>query len=104
MKKMIVVVVCLSFVLAVNTANAQPRYHRHPVAKQNARIKQGVHNGSLTRHEARDLRYRQAKVRHMKKVARRDGRVTPYERHRIHRAERRVDYAIYHKKHNVYRR
>lgn len=104
MKKMIVVVAFLSFLFATQIAQAQPRHRHNQTARQNVRIKEGVRHGSLTRHEARALRHRQADVRHMKKVARSDGRVTPMERHRIHRAERRLDYAIYHKKHNAYRR
>lgn len=104
MKKMIVAAAFLSFVFAAGVADAQAKQHRTPAMRQNESIRQGVRHGQLTRQEARELRGRQAKVRHMQRVARHDGRVTPYERHRIQRANRHLDYAIYHKKHNVYRR
>lgn len=103
MKKIMFAVAFLSLMLTTTLVEAQT-YRRHPQARQNVKINQGVRNGSLTRAEARQLHRQQARIHQMKRMARADGRVTPMERHRIHMAERRADVAIYHKKHNPYRR
>lgn len=67
---------------------------------QHQRIRQGVHAGSLTHHEAATLRMQQAKVRHYKQMAMADGRVTPAERKLINKTQKQASRNIYHQKHD----
>ena len=68
--------------------------------RQQARIKQGVKSGELTRGEAARLEAREAKIQHDKKVAKSDGQVTPAERRKLQREENRASHKIYKLKHN----
>ncbi len=84
--------------LGIN-ADAQTRINRTQY-NQHQRIKQGVRNGQLTKHEARRLHMQQAKVRHYKQMAMADGRVTPRERQMIRHTQKQANRNIYYKKHN----
>lgn len=68
--------------------------------KQERRINHGVRKGDLTRNEARNLRTREAKIAHDKKMAKADGKITLNERRHLRREENRTSRAIYRKKHN----
>jgi len=89
--------------LAVTSiANAQTRT---PVIdrrehRQERRIAQGARSGELTRHEARNLRREERRIRADKRMAMADGRVTPAERRHLRREENRVSRHIYRAKHN----
>lgn len=106
MRKIIFGAVIAIALLAGNEVNAQSRTPviTHRQVRQHHRIQHGVRNGSLTRNEARHLRYRETKIRHDKRMARRDGVVTPYERRHIRREQSRASYAIYRQKHDGQRR
>lgn len=106
MKQVIFGAVIAISILAGSEANAQTRTPviTHRQVQQHHRIQQGVRNGSLTRTEARHLRYRESKIRHDKRMARRDGVVTPYERRHIRKEQQRASYAIYRQKHDGQRR
>lgn len=93
------VLVAMLFTTAVNAQTRTPAVNKHQY-KQHQRIKQGVHNGSLTRHEARNLHMQQAKIRHYKQMAKADGRITKSERRLIDHEQRKADRNIYYKKHN----
>lgn len=80
-------------------ADAQTRINNTQYNQQQ-RIKHGIKSGQLTRHEARQLRMQQAKVRHYKRMAMADGRVTPRERHLIRHTQKMANRNIYYKKHN----
>ena len=67
---------------------------------QQARIRQGVKSGELTRGEARRLEAREGKIKADKMVAKSDGKVTPAERRRLKREENRASRRIYRLKHN----
>jgi low affinity Fe/Cu permease len=69
--------------------------------RQQERIDQGVRNGSLTRHEAIGLRDEQNRIATMIDRARRDGRVDPYERGEIDRAQAAASAHIYREKHDA---
>jgi len=106
MRKIVLGAVIAVALMAGSEANAQTRTPviTHRQVRQHQRIQQGIHHGSLTRAEARHLRYRQAKIRHDKRMARRDGIVTPYERRHIRKEQNRASYAIYRQKHDGQRR
>jgi hypothetical protein len=81
-----------------NSADAQ-------VIKQHARnehhrIKQGVRSGELTRRETRHLAKDQREIRHERRDARSDGKVTGRERKEIRHDQRQESRRIYRKKHN----
>lgn len=86
------------------TAHAQDIHDRR--MDQNARIRQGVANGTLTRREAANLRARRARIG---ASIRRDrmtngGRLTRAERARLNRRLNRTSSAIYRDKHNGFNR
>jgi hypothetical protein len=71
---------------------------------QKARIKQGVKSGELTKKEAVRLRAEQRKIENDKAKAQADGKVTPAERKKIRREERRSSRDIYRQKHDPQKR
>ena len=102
MKGITAILAALAIVFAVQTAEAHP--HGHKVANkqyhQHKRIQHGVHNGQLTRPEARMLRAQQAKVRHYKQMAMADGRITRSERQLINRTQAHAGRNIHRQKHD----
>jgi hypothetical protein len=102
MKQIIVAAALLGAIFAGQQADAQtrtPQVNKQQY-NQHKRIEQGARNGSLTKHETRNLKMQQAKVRHYKQMAKADGRVTRNERMMIHRAQKNANRNIYCKKHN----
>ena len=80
-------------------ANAQSIRERR--MEQRERINQGVHNGTLTRREARHLRHREMKTNRMIRRDRRfGGSLSPMERMRIERRLNSNSRAIYRQKHD----
>mgnify|MGYP006888938091 CR=1 FL=1 len=73
-------------------------------AVQRKRIAHGVQNGELTRVETRQLAKEQRHIRHKKRIARRDGVVTPGERREIRQEKRQASRHIARKKHNMRKR
>lgn len=73
--------------------------------RQQARIRQGLRSGELTRHEARKLRKQQRRVERLERRYAADGKFTKTERRRLVRALDRASDRIYRFKHNdLYRR
>jgi hypothetical protein len=70
-------------------------------ARQEARIADGVADGSLTRHEARRLQKQQRHIRHAERHAKADGTVTAQERHHLHRLQDRASRHIHRQKHDA---
>ena len=68
---------------------------------QKARIEQGVKSGQLTHREAARLRAEQRGIRAEKRLAKADGVVTPAERAKIRRDQRRASRDIYRQKHDA---
>ena len=68
---------------------------------QKARIEQGVKSGQLTHREAARLRAEQRSIRAEKRLAKADGVVTPAERAKIRRDQRRASRDIYRQKHDA---
>jgi hypothetical protein len=110
MKKLFVLIVTLLFTglsgimfaqeLQPSKSTATPKITKKQV-RQQARIKQGVKSGELTRREAAKLEKEQAKIQHDKKEAKSDGKVTPEERKKIRHEQNKASRDIYRKKHNV---
>ncbi|GAB3725520.1 hypothetical protein GCM10027594_07010 [Hymenobacter agri] len=67
---------------------------------EQARIRQGVRSGELTRPEAARLKTREADIREDKREAKADGVVTRDERQDIRKDERQTSRAIYRQKHD----
>lgn len=106
MKQVIFAASLISAMLIAQLASAQTRtpYINNRQHNQHERIQQGMHNGSLTRVEANRLRMQQAKVRHLKMMAKADGRVTPAERRMIEQQQLVASRSIYRQKHDMQRR
>jgi protein-disulfide isomerase len=68
--------------------------------RQQARIKQGVQSGELTKGETIRLEKEQGKIQAEKKQAKSDGKVTPQERHKIRHDQKKTSRHIYRAKHN----
>jgi hypothetical protein len=71
-------------------------------ARQQARIRQGLHTGALTPHEYHALQHEQAAIDRCRQRAWADGRLNPREAERLHRMQDRAGHHIYGAKHNVY--
>ena len=69
-------------------------------ANQEARIQQGLRDGSLTRAEAARLKAEQDRIAALERQAERDGRVTREERARLERAQEQASKHIYQERHD----
>jgi len=69
-------------------------------ANQQARIRQGIRSGELTRGEARNLEAREGRIEAEKLEDKSKGYVTPRERAQLNRQLNRTSGAIYRDKHN----
>ena len=69
-------------------------------AHQQARIADGLADGSLTRAEARHLRHQQRHIRHAERHAKADGVVTAQERHQLQRLQDHAGRSIHRQKHD----
>jgi hypothetical protein len=92
----------LSPLLFVSSASADEIDRRQ--AYQEQRIREGVRSGEINRREYRQLENEQARIREMERRANADGRVDPWERAQISRAQTAASAHIYHESHNGERR
>jgi hypothetical protein len=86
------VAVCATPVLA---SGINKKEHR-----EQARIRQGIRSGELTRAEARRLEAEQARIRVDERFDRADGKLTLKERRQLHKELRRASRDIYRQKHD----
>ena len=93
----------LAAVAAPAFAQSTPQIDRRQY-NQERRIDQGVHNGTLSKREARRLDRNQRHVDAMENRAKRDGVVTRRERARMQVAQDRQSRKIYRQKHDGNRR
>jgi uncharacterized membrane protein YebE (DUF533 family) len=94
----------IAAVLAATTLTALPAFADSFDAEFNAqqeRIARGVRSGQLNRSEVATLRAEQDRIQYMIHNARRDGRVNPYERREIERAQAAASQHIYAEKHDA---
>jgi hypothetical protein len=97
-----IAIFCLLLALGVATVTAQtatPRVTKRQLNQQ-ARIKEGVKSGDLTRRETRRLEREQAKIAIDKAKAKSDGVVTPREKAKLKREQNRASRHIYKEKHD----
>jgi len=105
-KKLFTGTLILALISIASAVSAQT--HTPEITKrqenQQARIAQGVKSGQLTAKESEHLESREAKIRHDKKMAKSDGKVTHAEREKLRHEENRTSKAIYHQKHDAQHR
>lgn len=70
-------------------------------ARQQARIADGVADGSLTHREARQLQHQQRHIRQAERQAKADGVVTPHERRHLARLQDHASRSIHRQKHDA---
>src|SRR5262245_47991755 len=104
MRKILAMSVFAAFMLGI--ASSSFAQTRTPAAtkrqvNQQARIRQGVNSGELTRREAVRLEAEQAKVRAEKRIAKADGNVTPRERAKIQHDQNEDSRQIAKQKHDA---
>ena len=87
---------CIFLLIAATSAQAQTTQ-----PAEQARIKQGVKSGELTKPEARKLEVQQRDIRQDKKAAKADGTVTAAEKSEINKDKKQASRNIYRKKHNA---
>lgn len=103
MRTTIITAAALSAVLFAGAAHAGPADTPgvdNRQARQEARIDNGIANGSLTPGEAARLEAGQARVDRLENRFKADGVVTRRERARLHGAQNRQSRKIFRKKHN----
>jgi hypothetical protein len=95
---------CMLGAMAVGTlANTQTHTPviNHRQAHQQARIRQGIKSGQLTRGEARRLEAREGRIQASKLSDKASGKVTARQRRRLNARLNRSSRAIYRMKHNA---
>jgi len=97
MKKILFFSLLLALTISASAQGPRDRYERK-------RIANGYHNRELTRGETHSLVRGQRNIRHAERKARRDGHISPFERHRIHQMKKHQSRKTYHYKHNRHRR
>lgn len=70
-------------------------------ANQQARIREGVRSGELTRRETRGVRETQRDIRQLERAYKSDGVLTPAERADLHREQNQASRQIYRQKHDA---
>jgi hypothetical protein len=105
MKKLVIIAALGIFGItaSIQAQTATPRA-THRQVNQQARISHGVRNGELTGREAVGLQVQQVHVHRTKKRAKADGVVTPAERRKINRKQKRANKNIAVQKHDRQRR
>ena len=101
MKKVIGIIASF-LILGCLSAAAQDGGTRAEVRQdaQRVRIAQGIREGEVTRREAAGLRMEQRHVRRARRRAAADGQVTPMERRKLDRKQRRASRDIHRARHN----
>ena len=103
--KLLTIALTFGLICGIAAAQDQPAPVKtprvtHRQINQQARIKQGVKSGELTKGETRRLEREQAKIQYDKKEAKSDGKVTPQERKHLQREQNKASRDIYRLKHN----
>jgi hypothetical protein len=105
MKKLVIIAALGIFGItaSIQAQTATPRA-THRQVNQQIRISHGVVNGELTAREVVGLQAQQVHINKTKKRAKADGVVTPRERCKIHRKQKRANKNIAVQKHDRQRR
>lgn len=104
MKTMITAVLLLVAALVLNTEAAPG--HRDPgvnrrQANQQARIREGVRSGELTRREAHTLKWKEARVAELERRLKADGTLSPADRAKLQSEMTDLSNEIYQEKHDA---
>jgi hypothetical protein len=103
----ILAIAVLAFAFLADSASAhEPPGVRDPgvnarQARQDARIRQGVRSGELTRRETRRVRETQRDVRQLERAYKSDGTLTRAERADLHREQNQASRQVYRQKHDA---
>ena len=97
MKSKFLFAIAIIFALGTGSADAQIKKTNR---NQNARIKQGVKSGELTKAETKNILHSKKEIHHDVKTAKSDGIVTPGEKKEIRQDQRHASRKIYRKKDN----
>ncbi len=99
MKKILLFTLVLTLISAASFAQqaSGSSIRRHSV-------RQGYNKGDITRPERHELRKDAVKYRAVKHHARKDGKVTPRERKRLHKMRKHTRHDAFRFKHNRHRR
>jgi len=97
MKKILLFTLVLTFISAVSFAQQTSDIRKHSV-------RQGYNKGDITRVERHELRKDAVKYRAVKHHARKDGKITPRERKRLHKMRKHTRHDAFRFKHNRHRR
>ncbi len=100
MKRIILMFLAVGFISVQSIAQTTTRGIEKTQKLQQEKIKEGIKNGELTRHETRSLEKQQAHIQHDKKIAKKDGMVTKSERKHLKSEQARAGKNIFRKKHN----
>jgi hypothetical protein len=99
MNKLVSAILCAAVVLLPLSARAGEIQNR--LDRQQGRINQGIHNGSISPKEARNLKRREASIRAERaRDIRSGGKFTQAEKRHLNRRLNRTSNSIYHDKHN----
>lgn len=97
------VIIALGFIIQINAQSGFRNSCRPPHTKQE-RFRDGFRDGEITRQEARQLSREQRALRHAKKRAMADGRISKSERKQLRQMKRQQNRNLYHQKHDRQRR
>ena len=86
--------------MAQTTPGTRTQHINRRQHEQQARIRQGVRSGELTRGEARRLERNERQIRQEERAARADGVVTREERREINKDLNKTNRRVYRAKHN----
>ena len=97
--KKIVVMMFLTVITVISYAQQTPVVNQRQ-RNQQARIREGVVSGDLTRTETKRLRVEQRHIRRTERRVKADGTVTPTERRKLERKQNRASRDIRRQKHD----
>jgi len=102
MKKIVIIsaVLFIASAIQINAQTATPAVTSRQV-KQQARIEQGVENKELTKTETARLEREQRRIEIEKRMAKKDGTVTPEEKRFLKREQNRANRDIRRQKHDA---
>jgi hypothetical protein len=107
MKKIIIAITLLISLLSTQLTTAGPNENRNikrEEIQQQHSIREKIHSGELTKKEAALLQMQQIQIRHYKKLAKCDGKITRCERAYIKAEQARAGHNIYSQKHDRQKR
>jgi hypothetical protein len=103
MKKILFILVMIALSVLIFSAQALAGTFDQRQVRQQKRIRDGINNHQLTRHDALRLKHEQRQIRRHEKSYLRDGHMTYRERRRLNRLQDKADRQITQSKQNRHR-